>query len=143
MKTHCMTCKEPKILTGEELKETAKFVRDNELDSGGYEDYLSIKTGRKCKGVDGKAEKLKKHTYIIDEQDLKDIGSLARKIKLDIEEHNKHNVRILDLDKQISELTKEKNDTQDKLPVIEGLVKEGREKLISLVEDDRESLWIK
>lgn len=143
MNIRCMICKEPKILTGEELKETAKFVRDNELDSEGYEDYLSTKTGRKCKGVDGKAERLKKHKYIIDDEDLKAIGNLASKIKSDIEEHKKHTVRILDLDKQIYELTKEKNDTQDKLPVIEELIKEGREKLVGLVEDDRETLWIK
>lgn len=143
MNIHCMVCKEAKVLTGEELKETAKFVRDNELDSEGYEDFLSTKVGKKCKGVDGKAEKLKKHKYMIDEEDLKAIGDIASKIKSDVCEYSKNDARILDIDKQIAELTKEKTETMDKLPLIETIIKDGRTKLIGIVMDDRESLWIK
>lgn len=143
MKMHCILCKEPRELTGEELKETAKFVRYNELENDGYENYISIKTGKKCKGVDNKTEKLKIHKYIIDKEDLNNIGDIANKIKSDVDEYTKFSEKIVDIDKKIIELTKEKTETQDKLPVIGDLIKEGREKLVDIIEDDREMLWIK
>lgn len=142
IKMHCMICKEPKELTREELKETAKFVRDNELDSDGYEDFISTKIGKKCKGTDGKTEKLKKHKYMIDDEDLNEICNIANKIKSNIDEYSKFTDKIVDIDSKIFELTKEKVEIQEKLPTTENLIKESREKLIDLVEDDREILWI-
>lgn len=138
-----MLCKQPKELTVEELKETAKFVRDNELDSEGYEDFIATKVGKKCKGVDNKSEKLKKHKFTIDEEYLEAIGGAANGIKQYIEGRSKYTDRVTDIDKNIAELTKEKTEIQEKLPAIEEVIKEGREKLVSLVEDDRETLWIK
>lgn len=142
LKMHCILCKEPRELTVEELKETAKFVRNNELDSDGYEDFMSTKVGKKCKGIDNRAEKLKKHKYMIDEEDLKTIGETANKIKSDIEKHTKYTSRVLDIENSIAELVNEKTKIQEKLPAIETLIKDDKEKLVSLVEDDREGLWI-
>lgn len=154
IKMHCMLCKQQKELTIDDLKETAKFVRDNELDSEGYEHFIETKVGKKCKGLDNKAEKLKWHKYMIDEEDLKTIGDTVNGIKAYVEGRVKYTDRVLDIDnsvveikretdKKVAELTKEKTEIQEKLPAIEEIIKEGREKLVELVGDDREELWVK
>ena len=150
LKMHCMLCKQPKELTIDDLKETAKFVRDNELDSAGYEDFIAAKVGRKCKGVDGKGERLKLHKYDIDEEDRKDIiettnnivSNNKKTLSLKSEVVDTDN-KIAELNNKIVELEKEKIELQEKLPAIEEEIKKGKEKLFELVGDDRETLWIK